>query len=73
MITCHQVKRLVTEFNQKGNKSMSALKAGMSRKTAAKYLNLKAPYHPPRVKQEGRTRKDIFSEIWSEIEIMPIS
>lgn len=49
---------------------MSALKAGMSRKTAAKYLNLKDPYHPPRVKREGRTRKDIFLEIWSEMEIM---
>lgn len=49
---------------------MSALKAGVCRKTVAKYLKLKDPYHPPRGKREGRTRKDIFLAVWPEIEIM---
>lgn len=70
MVTCHQIKRLVIEFNRKGNKSMSALKSGMSRKTAAKHLNLKDPYHPPRVNHDWQTHKDGFSNVWPEVEKM---
>ncbi len=35
MITLRQINRLLMEFNQKGNLTMSAMKAGMTRKTAA--------------------------------------
>ncbi len=36
--TDKQVRKLITEYQKTGNKSVSALKAGMSRKTAGKYL-----------------------------------
>ena len=70
MITCQQANRLVIEFNRKGNISMSALKSGMSRKTAAKYLKFKDPHNPPKVTHDWRTRKDKFKEIWPEVETM---
>ena len=70
MITRHQIKRLVTEHNRWGNKSMSALKSGMTRKTAAKHLKLKDPYHPPRVNHDWQTHKDGFSEVWPEVDEM---
>ena len=70
MINRRQIKQLVTEHNKKGNIRMSALKSGMDRDTAAKYLNLKDPYHPPQVNQDWKTRKDGFSTVWPEVEAM---
>lgn len=66
MINRYQIKRLIIEQNRWGNKTMSALKAGMNRKTAAKYLKQKDPYNPLRVKH-GRTVKDSFEEVWITI------
>ena len=48
MITARQINRLLLEFNKKGNLHMSSLKAGMTRKTAAKYMKLKDPQDPPK-------------------------
>ena len=36
MLTRRQINQLVIEFNRKGNLSMSAMKAGVTRKTAGK-------------------------------------
>ncbi len=70
MITRQQRTRVVIEFNKNSNISMSALKSGMHRKTAAKYLKYKDPHNPPKVIHDWRTRKDKFAEIWPEVETM---
>ena len=70
MINVHQINRLLLEFNQKGNLNMSAMKAGMTRKTAAKYLKMRDPRDPPRVRRTWRTRPDEFAEVWPEAEAM---
>ncbi|MEI6183747.1 MAG: IS21 family transposase [Polynucleobacter sp.] len=70
MITSRQINRLLVEFNQKGDLNMSAMKAGMTRKTAAKYLKMKDPQDPPRVRHTWRTRPDEFAEVWAEAEAM---
>ena len=70
MITPRQINRLLVEFNRKGDLNMSALKAGITRKTAAKYLKLKDPQDPPRTRHTWRTRPDEFAEVWPEAEAM---
>lgn len=47
--------------------SQSAMKAGMTRKTAAKYLRMEDPFAPPRVARDWRTRPDPFAEVWPEV------
>lgn len=66
MITKHQIRGLVSEFNRTGNMSQSAMKAGMTRKTARKYLHLEDPFAPPRAARDWRTRPDPFAEVWPE-------
>jgi transposase InsO family protein len=58
------------EFNQKGDLNMSAMKAGMTRKTAAKYMKMKDPQDPPRTRHTWRTRLDDFAEVWPQAEAM---
>jgi transposase InsO family protein len=70
MINARQINRLLLEFNQKGKLNMSAMKAGMTRKTAAKYLKLKDPQDPPRIRHTWRTRPDEFAEVWPQVEAM---
>lgn len=70
MITARQINRLLVEFNKKGNLHMSALKAGMTRKTAAKYMKLKDPQDPPKPRHTWRTRPDGFADVWPEAELM---
>src|SRR5262245_2887335 len=66
MITKHQIRGLVFEFSRTGNMSQSAMKTGMSRKTARKYLRLENPFAPPRPGRVWRTRTDPFAGIWPE-------
>lgn len=70
MITKHQIRGLVYEFGRTGNMSQSAMKAGMTRKTARKYLNLEDPFSPPRDQRSWRTRPDPFAGIWAEVSQM---
>src|SRR6202789_1687294 len=70
MITAPQINRLLTEFNKIGQLYMSAMKAGMTRKTAAKYLKLTDPQDPPKIRHSWRTRPDGFAEVWPEAEAM---
>jgi len=70
MITPRQINRLLQEFNKKGDLTMSAMKAGMTRKTAAKYMKLKDPLDPPKVRHDWRTRVDGFAEVWPEVQAM---
>ena len=70
MITARQINRLLLEFNKKGNLTMSAMKAGMTRKTAAKYTKLADPQDPPKKHHTWRTRPDEFADVWPEAEAM---
>ena len=62
-----QVRKLMEEYSKHGKVELAALKAGMSRKTAAKYIKkgkLPSDLIQPR---SWRTREDPFEKAWSEI------
>ena len=68
-ITDQQVRRLMEEMNRKQNKSFAAMKAGMNRRTAAKYLELgKLPSEFPAVDRNWRTRENPFEQHWQKVE-----
>ena len=68
MIITQQRTRLVTEFQRTRSVSMSALKSGMDRKTARKYLHHPERLSQPRPVRAWRTRADPLAEIWLEAE-----
>src|SRR5271165_3233457 len=68
MINPQQLTRLVTEFQRSGSISMSALKSGMDRKTAGKYLQQPECLRQPRPARNWRTRADPLGAIWLEAE-----
>ena len=70
MVTDQQVRRLLKLKQTEKTLSIAASKAGMSEKTARKYL--KAGKLPSQMKKprEWRTREDDFSEVWPEIQRM---
>lgn len=59
-----QLTRLVNERNQGKTIGMCAMKSGMSRKTAGKYLSGGNGVEPRRVSHTWKTRKDPLAEIW---------
>jgi hypothetical protein len=63
-----QVRKLMEEKSKHGKVGLAAMKAGMDRKTACKYL--KSGKYPSELKQERAwsTRQDPFEEDWAEIE-----
>ena len=69
MITDAQVRKLMSEKAKTGRTGIAALKAGMSRNTAAKYL--KEGKLPSEMKgiRDWRTRPDPFQQHWAEIEV----
>jgi len=68
-ITEQQVRRLMEEMTKKSNKSFAAMKAGMDRRTAAKYLELgKLPSELPPIERVWRTRESPFEQHWPEVE-----
>jgi len=68
-ITDQQVRKLMEEMTKKPNKRFSAMKAGMDRRTAAKYLGLgKLPSELPPVERVWRTRENPFEPHWLEVE-----
>lgn len=67
MVTESQLNQLRKEYKKKGNMTLSAMKAGMDRKTARKYLD--QPGKSPRelqVKHTWRTRSDPLAQIWDQ-------
>jgi transposase len=68
MITSQQRTRLVTEFQRTGSVSMSAIKSGMDRKTARKYLKDPERLSQPRPARDWRTRADPLAAVWLEAE-----
>lgn len=68
-ITDQQVRRLMEEMNKSQNKSFAAMKAGMNRRTADKYLRLgKLPSELPATDRTWRTRENPFERHWHEVE-----
>ena len=67
MITEHQYRRLMNEYQKSGQIGRAALKASMDRKTARQYL---AAGHGPeqRAPRWWRTREDPLKTIWPEAE-----
>ena len=64
MITLQQYGRLLREYARSQNMSVSALKAGVDRRTARKYLNAQQP--PAQLSQahDWRTRPDPLAQVW---------
>ncbi|MGH8310022.1 MAG: IS21 family transposase, partial [Steroidobacteraceae bacterium] len=63
-----QVRKLMEEMNKHGKKGMAAMKAGMDRKTANRYIE--AAQLPSELEsgRDWRTREDPFAEDWHEVE-----
>ena len=70
MITKQQYRRLMNEYQETGNVSVSAMKAGMSRPTARKYLEAGRAPQELQAKHTWRTRPDPLAEIWPKAEAM---
>jgi transposase len=70
VVTRTQLTKLVIERNQGKTISMCALKAGMNRKTAAKYLSQDEVMELRRVPHTWRTRTDPLQEIWPRALLM---
>lgn len=67
-MTDHQVKCLLRHYGQTGNIEFAALKSGMTRKTASKYIrNGILPSEIDQVR-DWRTREDPLEKIWIEAE-----
>ena len=66
MITEHQYQRLMKEYAKTGVLRTAAMKAGMHRETAAKYLE--AGHGPEPEKKRGRRRSDPLTTIWPAAE-----
>lgn len=68
MINPQQRARLVTEFERTRSVAMSAMKSGMDRKTARRYLRDPHRLSQPRPARDWRTRVDPLATIWLEAE-----
>lgn len=66
MITEHQYQRLMKEYVKTGVLRTAAMKAGMHRETAAKYVE--AGHGPQPEKKRGRRRPDPLTTIWPAAE-----
>jgi len=70
VVTRTQLTKLVIERNLGRTISMCAMKAGMSRKTAGKYLSQDKVLELRRVPHTWKTRKDPVAEIWPRAQEM---
>ncbi len=68
MINEKQYRRLLREFARTNNMSLSALSAGVDRKTARKYLKEQRSPEEQRCPHTWRTRADPLEAIWPEAE-----
>ncbi len=70
MITKQQYRKLMSKYQETGNVTNSAMKAGMSRPRAQKYLQAAQPPHELQAKHTWRTREDPLLEIWPQAQGM---
>ena len=64
-----QVRKMMEEFSKHGKVGLAAVRSGMDRKTAAKYLAEDRLPSELRVSRDWRTREDPFAEHWEEIRV----
>ena len=67
MVTDMQVRRLMKLMNTEKTLKMAAIKAGMSEKTANKYIRLGKLPSQCKVEHTWKTRNDPFEEAWEEL------
>ena len=71
MVTDEQVRRLMEEMSRHGRIGLGAMRSGMDRKTARRYVSSeKLPSEMRSKKRRGRTRPDPFADDWAQIESM---
>jgi len=70
VVTRTQLTKLVSERNQGKTISMCAMKSGMNRKTAGKYLSQDNVLEQRRVPHTWKTREDPLAEIWPRAQEM---
>ena len=70
VVTQSQLKRLSAEMSRHGRIGLAALRAGIDRKTARRYLALGTEFSTAGRMRTYRTREDPFAAIWPEIEAM---
>jgi hypothetical protein len=70
MITLKQYGRLLREFARTQNMSISALKAGVDRKTARKYVHTQQSPSQLQKPRRWRTRPDPLAKVWPRAEQM---
>jgi len=70
MINHQQVKRLREKFAKTKNMSISAMHAGVDRKTARKYLKNDQSPEQQQKPHTWRTRPDPLEQIWQEVMVM---
>jgi hypothetical protein len=70
MITKQQYRKLMSEYQETGNVTNSAMKADLSRPTARKYLAAVQPPEELQAKHTWRTREDPLVKIWPHAEAM---
>jgi hypothetical protein len=70
MITEKQCRILRKEYARTQNMSVSAMKAGVDRKTARKYLNTEQMPSEQRQAHDWRTRPDPLAKVWAQAESM---
>jgi len=66
MINNQQYRRLMKEYQQTANLTVSAMKADVSRPTARKYLNANQTPAQLQEKHHWRTRPDPLEKVWDE-------
>lgn len=67
MVTDTQVRKLMKELSKHGEVGMSALRAGMHRNTARRYVELGKLPSELKEPRSWRTREDPFEEDWAEM------
>jgi len=70
MITKQQYRKLMSEYQETGNVTVSAMKADMSRPTARKYLDELQVPNELQAKHTWRTREDCLVELWPQAVVM---
>ena len=68
MISGPQYRKLMQPYQETGTITASASKAGMDRKTAAKYVHGAPGPEEKRARRQWRTREDPFEGVWKEVE-----
>ena len=67
MVTDAQVRKLMDEMSKHGRIGIAALRSGMHRNTAHKYVEAGKTSSQPRQPRTWRTREDPFAEDWEEV------